>query len=158
MDEDIEEELDDEEFGDAVATGGVDDYYGYEEVEDSDDEESEEVVSVEEEGEEDPEALMETYWQGLQARARLKKLGMKGRKGGTSSDGKGRGKSSGRKKDRSKTICNDCKQKGHWSGDPECEHVKSGRVPPFRKEHDTGVVFTFFAYFTHASTSQSPKT
>ena len=30
--------------------------------------------------------------------------------------------------------CADCRQLGHWRGDPECSKVKSGEVPKFEKK------------------------
>ena len=29
--------------------------------------------------------------------------------------------------------CSDCDKYGHWKGDTECDHVKSGKNKPFRR-------------------------
>ena len=60
-------------------------------------------------------------------------------KGWKKPKGKGKGKSSsstgpsGTNAAGKKTgKCLDCGKYGHWKGDQECEHVKSGKTKPFR--------------------------
>ena len=47
-----------------------------------------------------------------------------------------KGPKTGKEEDKRKTTsrCADCKQLGHWKGDPECPHVKSGKSKPFVKK------------------------
>ncbi|MCP4902744.1 MAG: hypothetical protein GY906_37760, partial [bacterium] len=36
--------------------------------------------------------------------------------------------------------CLDCGKYGHWKGDPECDHVKSGKTQPFKPRNQANVV------------------
>ena len=38
------------------------------------------------------------------------------------------------------STCADCKQKGHWKGDPECPKVQSGETKPFKKKEKDALV------------------
>ena len=115
---------------DANGTGGTDDS----EEEDDDEDESDEEGD-EDGGPDDPEELMETYFQGPKAKKKLKDLGYSRRPAST-----------GGKRDRKKnSTCKDCKGKGHWSGDAECPKVKDGTVAPFAPKPSTGKPKVSFA-------------
>ena len=124
------DEADDDSEEDANGTEGAEDSDEEDDEDESDDEEGDEDG-----GPDDPEELMETYFQGLKAKKKLKDLGYSRKPAST-----------GGKRDRKKnSTCKDCKGKGHWSGDAECPKVKDGTVAPFVPKPPTGKPKVSFA-------------
>ena len=118
--------------------------------EDDDDQpvEDEQPEDEEEEGsdiDEDDEQLWEIFHQGLKAGKKLqsasngwKKPAGRGRGGHRPSSSSSSNVTQVKKEKTGK--CLDCGQFGNWKGDPECDRVKSGQTPLFKK-HGANVLY-----------------
>ena len=134
-----QDEADEEDGDDHEEDGDEED-----QDEEEDDEHDPEQNDEEDDDDEDDD-LQELFGAFVQFMRAGKKMRSKS-KGWKKPKGKGKGKGStsstpaGTNAAGKKTgKCLDCGKYGHWKGDPECEHVKSGKTKPF-KPHGAHVV------------------
>ena len=118
----VDEDDDGEEEG-----GGA---YYEEDEEDSDDDDPFGILAADDDDDDsdDPEMLeaMASFQSAKKRLASVKKNSQRGfAKGG------GKGKNENIEEKKKKSHCSDCRQAGHWHGDPECPKVKSGEVKPY---------------------------
>ena len=121
-----EEEVDEERFQ----------YEAYNAGDLEEDEQYHDEADVDDELEREESEALAAFLSAKQRLNKAKRLNQRGSNGGgRGGGGGGRGSGSQRPsqqdiKDRkSKSRCSDCRQYGHWHGDPECPKVKSGEVP-----------------------------
>ena len=113
-----------------------------EELGDPDSDENE--VSSDDSGDagDDVEEALETYYQGLKAKKKLRGWGFKkapgpGADGGTRNASAPRRSSSPARKgpDKSKSTCKDCLEQSHCAGDSACPKVRSGEKPRWKPKN-----------------------
>ena len=118
-----------------------------EQDEDEDAEQDPEAAPEDEDDQDEHEVLQELFGAFVQFTRAGKKMRSKSKGLKKPPKGKGKGKHSSAGSGPSGTNAAgkktgkhlDCGKYGHWKGDPECEHVKSGKTKPFRP-HGANVI------------------
>ena len=145
--DDDEEDLEQEALGDQPGDRVHEDHTAGDADEDLDEDEGE--VMDEDVGEAE---VYEAFSAGWKAKAKVnaRKLGRGYRRpttiSSTATSASGSARSLTEKKKAS--HCASCGQRGHWRGDPECPHVKSGQDQPHQPRRVAGVHEVNFTNFT----------